>query len=102
MDAYTRASRICVVRGPPIVVAPVHKRGREQSDAKALSGGSRAAFVVVPPFAVFGGALFDLISLDRLRGLIKDFSVFEGAHELDVLRMRPHQRTSRSRGFAEK
>src|SRR5438128_2032256 len=44
----------------------------------------------------------DEVPLDRLRRLIEDAAVCDGATQLDVLRVRPHQRSSRSGRLAEK
>src|SRR5579872_3696435 len=81
-----------IMRGLPAVVTPMHDCRRLSSYAQGFSRGHNAAFIVESPLPVNCFALFDTITLHRLRRLVKNLAIFQRAHQLDVLRMCPHQR----------
>src|SRR5262249_50774216 len=89
-----------VVHGGPVVDAPVDHGWREQRDSQRLVPGDAAGLVIKAPPEDLSDVLFLQVTPDRLWRLIENLAVANGAAQLDVLRMRPPQRTGRSRGFA--
>ena len=96
----SRASVSC--DGLPVVDTPVHAPRRQQHDAQSLVARNAARLVVEPPAEDLPHMFLDQIALHGLRRLIEDLAVANRAAQLDVFRMRPHQRTSRAGGLAAK
>ncbi len=92
VNTHSGADGVGVVRGPPVVIAPMHQRRSQQRDSQVLSPRHSAAFIVEPPFEVSGPPLLHLIALHRLRRLIKNLAILQGSDQLDVLGVRPDQR----------
>src|SRR5258708_15660713 len=90
------------MRGLPSVAAPMNGCVGLNCNAQSLSRWHAAALVVEAPLPVHRPALLHAVTLHGLRRLIENLAVFERTHQLDVLRMRPHQRARRTGGFAEK
>src|SRR5262249_8415792 len=79
--------------GLPAVAAPMHRGGGHDRDPQGFAFRDNVAFVVEAPLAINGCPLLDAISLYGLRWLIENLSILQRSHELDVLRVRPYQRT---------
>src|SRR6185312_10178318 len=92
VDSKTCVPRTEVMRGLPAVMAPMHECRPLSSYAQRFARRHDAAFIVEPPLPINCLTLFHPITIDGLRRLVKNLAIFQGAHQLDVLRMRPHQR----------
>src|SRR4029078_7163554 len=62
MDAYTGVPRVHIIRGLPVILAPVHQGRREQRNAQILTSGNGAALIVVAPLMNPSRALLDLVT----------------------------------------
>ena len=89
-----------VLRGFPVVDAPVHDGGSHENEAKFFVAGDGAGFVVESPAEDLTDGFFDLITLHGLWGLIENLAVAQRAAELDVFGVRPDQRAGGAGGFA--
>ena len=85
----------------PAVAAPMQNCGRLNRNSKKFAGGDDAALVIKAPLPMRRLLLLNPVTLDGLRGLVKDFAVFERAHQLDVFRMRLYQRACGARSLAK-
>src|ERR1700758_513641 len=79
-----RIAGVRVRRILPAVHAPMHHGRRWQNNSQLLAFGHGAAFVIEAPLEVGGALLVDKVALDRLRGLVEDFPIAQGAAQLDV------------------
>src|SRR5579863_2692921 len=102
MSSQSGVARIGIVRGLPIVDAPMHASGRKHHDTKGLIARNTSGLVIESPAKDLPHMLFLQVALHGLRRLIENLSIVNRASQLDVLRVRPHQRTCGSGGLSAK
>src|ERR1700758_1303371 len=90
------------MRGIPVVDAPVHATRHEQHNSQSFIARHGARLVVESPAEDLPDVLFLKISLHRLRRLVEDLAVANRTPQLDVLRMCPDQRQSRTGRLSSK
>src|SRR6266700_756022 len=101
VDSQARIAGRGVLGRLPAIAAPMDHRRRLHRNAQCFSGRHNSALVVEPPFPETGLAFLYPVALYGLRRLIENLAVPQRTDQLDVLRMRPHQRTSRPRRLAQ-
>src|SRR5579872_5131348 len=94
MDAEAGVARVSVLRAFPIVDAPMDERRTEENDSQFFVARNGAGFVVESPAKDLTGGFFNQITLSGLRGLVEDPIVPQRTAKLDVLGVRPYERTS--------
>ena len=88
--------RVAVVAGLPMVEAPTHHGRFHHQNSQLFPAGHRARLIVEAPVEVCRGYFIHQVSFHRLRRLIEDSAVGERPPQLDVFRVRPHQRARRT------
>jgi hypothetical protein len=77
MDAQLRVCGLDVLRGPPVVGAPVDEGRGQELDAEQLPRGKMTALVIVPLDAAGRRDLLHLVALDRLGQHVEHSPILE-------------------------